>query len=90
MRGIDAQAGFDFSLGDGQSVVKLRRAGEISHAKCVKPLKRTRFALAINDDFDSQLPRVHRRSIAPVLIAFPRADPCPEVTDGREFVLDIF
>ena len=48
---IDAQPGFEQAFPNGQSVVKLTRASEISHTEGVQPLEWHGFPLASNHNF---------------------------------------
>lgn len=47
--GMDLEAGFHLTVGNGQGVVELGRAGEVAHAESVQPIERAGFALAIDD-----------------------------------------
>ena len=38
--GSEAEAGFDFSVGDGERVVEVGGVGEIAHTKLVEPIER--------------------------------------------------
>lgn len=59
-----AEAGFELSIGDGQSVIKISRIGEVAHAELVQPIQRARAPLATNYYVNQKLLRVHGISLA--------------------------
>jgi len=61
--GSEAVAGFDAAVGDGERVVEVCGVGEIAHTELVEPIERARLFLAMDDDIDGELLRVH----APIL-----------------------
>jgi len=59
-----AKAGFDASVGNGEGVVEIGGVGEIAHAELVEPVERARLFLAVDDDVDGELLRVHTSILA--------------------------
>ncbi len=47
--GGEAEAGFDFSVGDGKRVVEVGGVGEIAHAKLIEPIERAGAGGAVDD-----------------------------------------
>ena len=62
--GSKTEADFELSIGDGQSVVKIGRIGEVAHAELVQPFQRARAPLATNYYVNQKLLRVHGISLA--------------------------
>ncbi len=48
--GSEAEAGFDFAVGDGERVVEVGGVGEIAHAELIEPIERAGAGFAANDD----------------------------------------
>lgn len=61
--GLDAKAGFDAAIGNGEHIIKFGGVGEISHAETIEPIERTRLAISGDDDFNGKFLRVHSASI---------------------------
>jgi hypothetical protein len=61
--GLDAETRFEEAFGNRECVIKLGLAGEVAHAKIVKPIERTGTALGPYNDFHAQLLSVHKASI---------------------------
>ena len=59
-----AKTRFNLPIGNGQSVVKFNRIGEVTHAELVQPLQRAGAALATNHNIDQKPLRVHCISLA--------------------------
>jgi hypothetical protein len=57
--GSEAVASFDVTVGDGERVVKVGGVGEVAHAELVEPVERARLFVALDDDVDGELLRVH-------------------------------
>jgi len=55
----EAKTGFDFAVGDGQRIVKLRSVGEVAHAELVQPFERAGAPLAANHYLHRKFLRVH-------------------------------
>jgi len=53
------KTGFDFAVGDGQRIVKLRSVGEVAHAELVQPFERAGAPLAANHYLHRKFLRVH-------------------------------
>lgn len=62
----EAVAGFDAAVGDGKCVVEIGGIGEIAHAELVKPIERAGLFVALDDDVDGELLRVHASILASV------------------------
>ena len=62
--GSEAEAGFNAAVGDGERVVEIGGVGEIAHAELVEPVERTGLFLAVDDDIDRELLRVHASILA--------------------------
>src|SRR5262249_12948225 len=62
--GSEAVAGFDAAFGDGKSFIEVSGIGEIAHAKLVEPIEGTGFLIALDDDVDRELLRVHASILA--------------------------
>ena len=60
----EAEAGFDAAVRDGERVVEIGGVGEIAHAELVEPVEWTRLFLAVDDDVDRELLRVHASILA--------------------------
>ena len=58
---IDSEPGFELAFAGGESVVKLARAGEVSHAEGVEPLERNGPALASDHGDGGEFAGIHRR-----------------------------
>ena len=65
--GSEAEAGFQASVGDGESVVELGGVGEVAHAELIEPVERAGFALTVDEDIDLKFLGVHRLMITPWL-----------------------
>ena len=57
------EACFEQAFGDGKGIVKFGLAGKITHAKAIEPVERAWAALAIHDNFNTQLLGVHAESV---------------------------
>jgi len=57
------EARFEQAFGDGKGIVKFGLAGKITHAKAIEPIERAWAALAIHDNFDTQLLGIHAKSV---------------------------
>ena len=62
--GGEAIAGFDAAVGKGKSVVKIGGIGEIAHAELVEPVEGAGPFVALDDDLDRELLRVHASILA--------------------------
>jgi hypothetical protein len=65
--GSEAEAGFQASVGDRESVVELGGVGEVAHAELIEPVERAGFALPVDEDIDLKFLGVHRLMITPCL-----------------------
>lgn len=63
----EAEAGFQASVGDGESVVELGGVREVAHAELIEPVERAGFTLTVDEDIDLKFLGVHRVRIAPWL-----------------------
>jgi hypothetical protein len=62
--GLNAEAGFEKTVGDRERIVKFGLPGEVAHTKIIKPIERARLPFGAYDHFDAELPSIHDASIA--------------------------
>ncbi len=82
---VNAQASLQCSFASGKGVVEFRRASEVAHAESIEPVKWTCPALARDNNFHFELPRIHREAIIASEVAdapSPRLAPMPQPRGG--------
>jgi hypothetical protein len=59
----EAKAGFDFAVGNGESVIKFGGVGKVAHAELIEPIERAGAGFAADDYVDVEFLGVHERKI---------------------------
>jgi len=60
---LDAETGFEQTVGDRERVIELSLPGEVAHTEIIEPIERTGAALGPGNEVDAQFSGVHRASI---------------------------